>query len=96
MEPLILKNQATPAEEKSHYEIINSPPWAQYAFIEFYDIAKFRVKLHIRTTGAMKDHAFSTAAYSLDYTGRFTSQLQDLSIRGFGYSGSLERQAVIC
>lgn len=66
VEPLILKKQATPAEEKSRYEIINFPPWAQYAFIEFYDIAKFRVKLHIRTTGAMKDHTFSTAAYSLD------------------------------
>lgn len=84
MEPLILKKRESKPGIKNLYDIINSPPWAQYAYIEFFDISKFSVKLHITTNGAMKDHAFRIAAYSIDYTGQYAQQLQDLSFCKFG------------
>jgi hypothetical protein len=76
-------------------DILNPPHWAKNVTVDWYDIDKFKAKLRIRTSGIMKDHSFSIAAYDIEYSGKFAEQLQGLSKSTFGEFGRSIRQAII-
>jgi transcription antitermination factor NusG len=77
MQPLLIRRNA---ESKGyyHFNIIDPPSWAESTYIEWYDSDRFKVRLKVKSNGALKDHIFNTAAFDVDYDGKFKTQLKDL------------------
>lgn len=69
------------------YEILNTPPWADRARIEWYDSDRFKVRLKVKSGGNLKDHIFTTAAFDIDYSGKYQGQLINLYDESTASSG---------
>jgi hypothetical protein len=86
MKPLIVRKEFGALDGSAYYSVLNPPPWAESAFVDWYYIDRFKAKFHFqrggepdRAVGEQNYSSFTVAAYSVDYQGKYLSQLQDLS-----------------
>lgn len=73
MQPLLIRRNT-----ESKFNVIDPPSWTKSTYIEWYDSDRFKVRLKVESNGALKDHIFNTAAFDIDYDGKFKTQLKDL------------------
>jgi hypothetical protein len=99
MTPLVLKKRLVYLEKSINclgngvYDIVNPPPWAESTYVEWYDKRQFEAKLHIKSNGVLKDHAFKVAAWCVnESSGTYEEQLKGLMLKDFGRSNVLQQQ----
>jgi hypothetical protein len=66
-----------------YFNIVNPPPWAEKARINWYAGDKFKANLSVNMKGHLETHSFTIAAFTSRYNGRYRMQLQDLLEDGF-------------
>lgn len=91
LRPLVIKKELS----RGYYSFPDFPSWVKDAYIDWYDEDRFRAKVHISMDGRLTFNSFTIAAWSVDYTGAYLEQLQDLSNKEHGQFEFLKRQVIM-